>query len=141
MKYISPTLITIIILFTTAVAIAQKNAIPAVYSNIKSDKQGIYFELSGKKYYALPSNVGFSPEQFTTKIKGTKKGLLFDFKQSGLNGILYYGFIPLNDSKYPQPVFFAKTAEIKEGIAEVNIKDMKGRFDMIGWGKTGLGIL
>lgn len=141
MKYILPNLPAIIILFSASIAVAQKNAIPAVHSNIKSDNQGIYFELKGNKYYALPSNVGFSPEQFTSKIKGTTKGLLFDFKQKGLTGILYYGFIPLNDSKYPQPVFFAKTAEIKEGIAEVNIKEMKGRYDMIGWGKTGLGIL
>ena len=141
MKYILATLPILIFLFSTSLVIAQKNAIPAVHSNIKSDKQGIYFELQGNKYYALPDNVGFSPEQFTGGIKGTVNGLYFDFKQKELSGILYYGFIPLNDSKYPQPVFFAKTAEIKEGIAEVNIKEMKGRFDMIDWGRTGLGIL
>ena len=141
MKYLFTNLLLLLIISSSSEIVAQKNAIPAVHSNIKSDKQGIYFELRGNKYYALPGNVGFSPEQFTNNIIGTPRGLQFDFKQKELSGILYYGFIPLNDSKYPQPVFFAKTAEIKEGIAEVNIKEMEGRFDMIDWAGTGQGIL
>ncbi|MCK5103968.1 MAG: hypothetical protein KAR17_14185, partial [Cyclobacteriaceae bacterium] len=124
MKYLFTNLLLLLIISSSSEIVAQKNAIPAVHSNINSDKQGIYFELRGNKYYALPGNVGFSPEQFTNNIIGTPRGLQFDFKQKELSGILYYGFIPLNDSKYPQPVFFAKTAEIKEGIAEVNIKEM-----------------
>lgn len=141
MKYALKKLLFIILLFSTSLTIAQKNAVPAVHSNIKSDNQGVYFELKGSKYYALPDNVGFSPEQFTSGIKGTNTGLRFDFKRKELSGIMYYGFIPLHDSKYPQPVFFAKTAEIIEGIAEVNLKEMEGRYDMIDWGRTGYGIL
>lgn len=141
MKYLAIKLSVLFIFLATSFGMAQKNAIPKVYSKINSDKQGMYFELKGKKFYALPDNVGFSPEQFTSTIKGTPTGLSFDFKSKLLSGMLYYGFIPLNDSKYPQPVFFAKTAEIKEGYAEVNIKEMGGRFDMINWESTGLGIL
>lgn len=141
MKYSITKLYILFIILSTSYASAQKNAIPKVHSNIKSDNQGIYFEQKGKKFYALPDNIGYSPEQFTDNIKGITNGLLFDFKLKALSGILYYGFIPLNDSRYPQPVFFSNTAEIKEGIAEVNIKEMGGRFDMINWGSTGIGIL
>ena len=141
MKYFLANSLSVLFIIITTSVYSQKGSIPAVHSNIKSDKQGIYFELKGKKYYALTDRVGYNPEQFTNYIKGTKEGLRFDFRQKGLSGMMYYGFIPLNDSKYPQPVFFAKTTEIVEGIAEVNIKEMKGRFDMIGWTKTGYGIL
>ena len=140
MKIIYYQLVLVFALLSSSL-FAQKGKIPAVHSNIKSDNQGIYFELKGKKHYALPDNVGYYPEQFTNFIKGTPEGLQFDFKQKNLSGVMYYGFIPLDDSKYPQPVFFANTAEIKEGMAHVNIKEMKGRFDMIGWTKTGYGIL
>lgn len=141
MKYFLVNSLSVLFILITTSVFSQKSDIPAVHSNIKSDKQGIYFELKGNKYYALTNRVGYNPEQFTNNIKGTKDGLRFDFKQKGFSGMMYYGFIPLNDSKYPQPVFFAKTTEIVEGIAEVNIKEMKGRFDMIGWTKTGYGIL
>ena len=120
---------------------AQKKNIPKVHSNILYDNNGYYLDLKGNKYYAKPDDTGFIPEMFTNYIKGTPKGLRFDFRSKGLNGVLYYGFIPTDDSKYPHPVYFSKTAKIEAGIAEVNIKDMKGRFDMIGWGKSGLGIL
>lgn len=133
-------LIFLIILFSWP-AQAQKKLIPATYSNIHHDNKGYYFDLKGKKYYALPDNQGFEPEMFTSNIKGTVSGLAFDFKNKTLSGIIYYGFIPTTDSKYPQPVFFSNTAEIIEGKAEVNIKKMKGRFDMINWTKDGVGIL
>lgn len=120
---------------------AQKKKIPEVLSKIKYDNKGYYFELKGNKHYAKPDSEGFIPEMFTDNIKGTVNGLRFDFRAKSLNGTLYYGFIPTNDSKYPQPVFFSKTAKIVAGIAEANIKEMKGRFDMINWTKSGLGIL
>ncbi len=131
----------VVFLFLVSSIYGQKGNIPAIHSNIKSDNQGIYFELKGKKFYALPDNIGYNPEQFTKNIKGTPSGLIFDFKRKEFNGTLYYGFIPLNDSKYPHPVYFARTATITQGIAEVNIKDMKGKYDMIDWTTTGKGIL
>lgn len=132
------------LLFVISISItgvAQRVKVPAVHTNIDTDKDGLFFNLKGKKYYAKPDNLGYNPEMFTTKIRGTNTGLVFDFQSKGLNGTLYYGFIPTNDSKYPHPVYFANTAAIQEGIAAVNIKEMKGRFDMIEWTKTGLGIL
>jgi hypothetical protein len=120
---------------------AQKKSIPKVYSNIHHDSQGFYFELKGNRYYAKPDNEGYIPEMFTDRIKGNRTGLRFDFGTKGLNGVMYYGFIPITDSKYPQPVFFTNFAEIKEGIADVDLKKMKGRYDMINWTEEGQGIL
>ena len=101
MKYPIIKLLILYVFISTSYAFAQKKSIPKVHSNIKSDNKGIYFELKGKKHYALPDNTGFNPEMFTSNIRGTKEGLSFDFKAKGLSGIMYYGFIPLNDSKYP----------------------------------------
>jgi hypothetical protein len=120
---------------------SQKNKVPQIHSNISSDNQGVYFELKEKKYYALPDNLGYYPEQFTQNIKGTNKGLLFDFQMKEFSGTLFYGFIPQNDSRYPQPVFFARTAQIEGGMTEIDISEMKGRYDMIGWAESGRGIL
>ena len=138
--------ILLIVLSSTSYNFAQEKNIPKIHTKIKYDNQGYYFELQGKKFYALPENKRFTPEQFTSNIKGTDKGLRFDFKAKGLNGTMFYGFIPTNDSKYPHPVYFAKTAEIIEGVAEVNLKAMKGRYDMINWtseqkGKLGYRIM
>jgi hypothetical protein len=142
MKYPIMKLLLLFIYFSTSYALAQKkNVVPKVHSNIKYDKQGHYFELKGNKYYAEPDNIGFTQEMFTSNLRGTKDGIRFDFNTKSLTGILYYGFIPTNDSKYPQPVFFVNTAEIIEGVAEVNLGDMKGRYDMINWTKEGKGIL
>ena len=133
-------ILIVFVLFSLPVH-AQKKQIPAIHSNIHHDSKGYYFENKGNKYYALPEKQVFTPEMFTSNIRGTVKGLLFDFKNKTLSGTIFYGFIPLNDSKYPQPVFFSNTAEIVEGKAEVNIKEMKGRFDMIDWTREGKGVL
>ena len=136
-------ILSLILLIISAIGIgkAQQKKIPKIHSKIKYDNKGYYLDNSGKKYYALPSNRGFAPEQFSSNIMGTKTGLKFDFRAKSLNGTLFYGFIPLNDSKYPHPVYYSNTAEIKEGIAEVNLKQMKGRYDMIGWTTSQQGIL
>ena len=131
---------TLFLLLTTAI-FAQKKGVPDVYSAITAEGKQFVLTISGSQYVSKPDNLGFNPEMFTSNIQGTRTGLRFDFKAKSLNGTLFYGFIPTNDSKYPQPVFFASTAEIKEGVADVNIKEMKGRFDMIDWTTTGLGIL
>ena len=120
---------------------AQKIDIPKVLSNISVDEQGMYIDNKGKKIYELPGMPSYSHENFTNNIIGSIKGIQFNFKQKTLNGILYYGFIPLNDSKYPQPVYFSSTENIVEGFAEILVKDMKGKFDMIDWTQNGMGIL
>ncbi len=58
-----------------------------------------------------------------------------------LQGTLYYGFIHLKDGLYPYPVFYKRTANIADGKAQVNISKLDGRYDMIGWEKSGKGVL
>lgn len=118
--------------------------IPAVYSNIKSDKSGkLYIEVDGKKYqeqvpdadqkYKLENLIG-SPEGFA-------EGIVLNFKNTTLKGTLYYGFINYGDSRHPLPVYRRGT-EIKGGQAIIPIKtNLSGRYDMIGWEKSGKGIV
>ncbi len=134
-------ILTWFISFPFGESIAQKTKIPKVLTNISSDNKGWYLELKGNKIYALPEDKGYTPELFTKNIRGTANGLQFNFKIKDFKGRMYYGFIPTNDSKYPHPVYYADYAEIEEGVAEINIKDMKGKYDMIDWTTTGLGKL
>ena len=57
------------------------------------------------------------------------------------DGVLYYGFIKPGDGKYPQPVFFKKAAVIQDGKALIKISRMRGKYDMIGWEKSGFGTI
>ncbi len=118
----------------------QKINIPAVYSNINKDSKGIYLDLNGRKIYASVAPAGYRISNFQ-QISGTPSGLRFEFRSGALNGILYYGFIPTDDSKYPQTVFFGGASPISRGVAQVKIADMDGPYDMIGWEKTFNGIL
>lgn len=74
--------------------------------------------------------------------QGTSQGIAFNFGAACPEGLLYYGFIPQSDSKYPHPVYFKRTADIQGGEAEIPILgSLEGRYDMIGWQKAGKGIL
>ena len=120
---------------------AQKIEVPKVLSNISIDNQGIHIENNGNKIYAIPPRPSYTHDNFTDRISGSINGIQFNFKQKNLNGLMYYGFIPIDDSKYPQPVFFSNVERIKEGFAEIRVKDMKGRFDMINWTEKESGIM
>jgi len=133
-------LILSLFLFTIS-AFAQR--IPASYSHIFRDAQGSLFlkadtvifpQRESKSFYALQNMIGHP--------KGSEDGLAFDFKDAGFSGLMYYGFIPYGDSRYPQPVFFKHTAKIKAGKAVIKIKKkMAGKYDMIGWETSGKGTL
>jgi hypothetical protein len=120
---------------------AQKIQVPKVLSNISVDNQGVHIENKGNKIYAISPRPSYTHENFTGNITGSAKGIHFNFKQKSLNGLLYYGFIPINDSKYPQPVYFSNVEKITEGYAEISVKDMKGKFDMISWMEKERGIM
>ena len=116
--------------------------IPDIHKNLYQDEKGIFLEKDGEKIYALAPEDQFKFTDLYGNVSGNDKGLLFDFKNSGLNGTLYFGFINYNDAKYPQPVFFKKTAPIESGNAFINIADdLSGKYDMIGWQDSGQGTL
>ena len=131
----------IISLSLNTAAWGQKVAIPKVLSNIDADNQGFFLQDKGKKILEAPLLPSYSQDNFTSSISGSINGIKFNFKQKNFYGFLYYGFIPLNDSKYPQPVYFSSVETIKEGFAEIRIKDMKGKFDMIDWTTNAMGIM
>lgn len=117
-----------------------QSQVPKVYSNIIEDNGKIHLNINGKKIYAYPPVGAYSMANFST-IKGTPDGLQFNFKAPALNGVMYYGFIPLTDSKFPQPVFVGRSAEIKGGIATALVSAMGDNLDMIGWMDSQKGIL
>ena len=119
---------------------AAQSQVPKVYSNIIEDNGQTYLNVNGKKIYAYPPVVTYSMANFNT-IKGTPDGLQFNFKAPSLNGVMYYGFIPQTDSKFPQPVFVGRSAEIKGGVATALVSAMGDNLDMIGWMESQRGIL
>ncbi len=113
--------------------------IPSIYSNLGRDKDGKLYVISkdGKKIYETPSKTDFKFDEIFGNPRGTVNGVAFDFGEN-FNGKLYYGFIPENDSKFPQPVFLWKSEKIKNGKAEINmVKWMRGIFDVPNWEKYG----
>ncbi|WP_372643932.1 metallophosphoesterase [Ancylomarina sp.] len=116
--------------------------IPAVYSNIGSNEKGIFLQLENKRIYAIPPNDMFRFSDLYSNVTGTQKGLDFDFKYPKLNGTLFYGFINYKDGSYPQPVYFRESAPIINGKTNIPIAArLSGRYDMIGWEKSGQGVL
>ena len=116
--------------------------IPAVYSNIGSDENGIYLQLENKRIYAVSPNDEFRFSDLYSNITGTQKGLDFDFKFPELNGTLFYGFINYKDGSFPQPVYFRESAPIMKGKTNIPIaSNLSGRYDMIDWKKSGQGVL
>ena len=122
---------------------AQKSEveIPEVYSHIKKDKKELYLEMEdGRKLHEkTPDANGLTLEAMLGNIRGTEVGLRLDFGKVVPRGTVYYGFIPKGDSRHPLPVYFKRTAEIKDGRADLPISQLRGKYDMIGWEHSGKG--
>ena len=117
-------------------AFAQK--VPAVHSNIKG-RGPYYVQIDGKRIEAEPVPPALTLKNLRGNPSGNRNGILLDFGLSGLEGTVYYGFIPYGDSKHPHPVYFKSPAKIIQGKAQLNIVQLKGRYDMINWEKRGQG--
>jgi len=133
-------LVCCLIIFAVQVIKAQE--IPAVYKNLKKDKNGIYMQLPDRKIYANPVNDLFLFQDLYGNPIGTTKGIDLDFKFPKLQGNLHYGFINYKDGSYPQPVFFREASQIVNGKTTIPIaNNLSGKYDMIHWEKTGVGVL
>ena len=108
--------------------------IPIVYSNIIPDDSGnIVFsnaKLSNLNPFYVLGNIRINP-------KGSEKGIVFDFQNTDFKGFIYYGLLSKEPPKYPQTVFFNSNSPIRKGKAEINIAELKGRYDIAGWEETG----
>lgn len=135
------------ILFISQIAMlnAQQNTdspfFPPIHHNLSKDDLGPYFEIRGKKYYQAILAKGHGLPGVLGNPQGDQDGIVFDFQDSTLNGNLYYGFIPFGDSKHPLPVYFRSPEKIEAGKVNVSIRELGGRYDMIGWEESGKGTL
>lgn len=133
---------TLILFFTSIILLAQ-DSIPDVFSNVYYDKScKLYHKYKKDRYYAKEEN----SKRTLTNLQGNPTaftdGISFNFNDKNLSGTLYFGLINFDESKYPTPVWYGRTAEIKGGKATVNIqKRLSGKYDMINWEKNGLGTL
>jgi len=119
---------------------AIQSQVPKVYSNILEDNGRIYLNINGKKVLMDPPVGAYTMANFST-IKGTPEGSQFNFQAPLLNGVMYYGFIPQTDSKFPQPVFVGRSARIEARVATALVSAMGDNLDMIGWMSSHQGVL
>lgn len=121
---------------------ANAQEIPKVYTNLSYGKDGrLQLNLNGKiipaeKPDRLPGTIIFG-----SRIVGTEDGLRINFNDAAFSGQIAYGFIKYGDSRYPMPVYFKRTAKIKNGVADIPIKSLAGKYDMIDWETKGLGTI
>jgi 3',5'-cyclic AMP phosphodiesterase CpdA len=133
--------VVVLLLFVQQV-FAQQVEIPKSYSNIEYNKKGeLVFNLNGKEIPEVNCDDKRTLGRMLGNPIGTDKGIALDFDGAMETGVIYYGFIPFHDMKYPMPVYFKKSAKIKNGKAEIDLLKMRKKYDMISWEKNGYGTL
>ncbi len=116
--------------------------IPKVYTNLSYAQDGnLQLLINGKQLHEfmpskLPGNIIYG-----MRTMGTTDGLIFNFNDTAFSGQIAYGFIKYDDSRYPMPVYFKKTATIKNGTATINLHSLSGKYDMINWESKGMGTI
>jgi len=142
-RYATIYLIGLFIFFNLGAQSLIQNQVPAVYSNIKSDSDGkLYVDLDSVQVYSVSQPARYTLKEMKGNPKGTETGIAFDFNIPDFKGTLYYGFIDYIDSKHPQPVYFWRSSNIDSGKTNIDIKNrMAGKYDMIGWQKSGKGTI
>ena len=113
--------------------------IPDSYSNIIRKRESLYFKnpVNGRLAPQKEAHPFEQIQNLAVMPTGTKTGIAFDFKNSSFTGTIYYGLFSSQLQKYAYPVYFKKSAVIKNGKAEINLKETAGRYDIAGWEKTG----
>ncbi len=120
------------VLFTAFTACSQDYIYP------KHDKDSYYIKVDGKKIYAVKHKSPLNISKI--KYEQNDKGIKINFGEKDLNGTLFFGLIE-NKNKFPYPVFFKKSAKIKDGKVLVPISMLRGKYDMTGWEKKKYGII
>lgn len=115
--------------------------VPKVYTNISLDKGNAIATVKGKEYPETNNGKGFQLQALIGNPIGTQTGVKFNFGPKVSSGTVYFGLINPTDGKYPMPVFFKSTAAIVASVAEVDLIQLKGKYDMSGWEKSNGGFL
>lgn len=119
------------------------SVIPRVHAGLATTAEGrLFFQIEGQpaslEVHRPPA---WTLAQVRGNPRGTPDGIALDFDRPDFAGILIFGLIPYQDTRYPQPVYRTAVA-IVGGRAEINLKtSITGRYDMVGWMKTGTGVL
>lgn len=116
------------------------NKVPAVYSGIMPNNDGELYFVSistGDTSWMKEKQTFYTIQNLRIEPTGTAKGLFFNFQNAKFYGTLYYGLFPKNNAKYPQPVYFKKSAKIIEGKAEIDISILTKKYDIANWENSG----
>ncbi len=130
---IAPSLILALCTFQT---VAQ---IPSVYSNLKMSDGSLFANIKGQSIKESNNGRGYTLNDLIGNPKGTELGMQFNFGPKVKYGTVYFGLINPMDGTFPMPVYFKRTAKINNSIAEVNLQQLTGKYDMSGWEKGNLG--
>lgn len=142
MKHLTILLAAIVLGFTLSAQNNQysENDIPSVYHNIKINENGTMVFVNPDTDQEAPlaeKEDKYTLNDMRNAFSGTEKGLRLEMKNK-LNGTLYYGLFADDAAKFPQPIFFRKPAKIVDGIAEMNIAQLKGKYDIANWEEKGV---
>jgi hypothetical protein len=119
---------------------AQKSTIPATFSNnVKLTKKGALILEIGDEKYPVTEPRGIGKDQAVPSIMGSADGLSFSFGENSPVLGIYYGFLPYDDSNHPMPVYRSFSLIDSKGNLDLNIRKLKGKYDMIGWVEKGMG--
>ncbi len=116
-----------------------KTTIPAILSNIQYDESGNLIYISPKTGAKAPlkyKSTFFTSDSILVNPVGTDDGIAFDFKKKDFWGTIYYGMYAKDGGKYPEPVYFKKTAPIIKGKAEINLRGLGGKYDIAQYEST-----
>ena len=119
----------------------ESSEIPSVYHNLKYNEAG--FIVYASPFTKEEALLYESPDDLTlgdlrNTIIGTEKGLKFTLQNEKLDGYVYYGLYADQNVKYPQVVFFHKTAKLVSGEAEIDLSLLKGKYDIANWEDKGV---
>ncbi len=119
------------VIFTT-ILLAQTE-IPKSYSNLRYSGDTLILRWQDSDLRQLKEHAQYKYSEIVINPEGYKRGLKYDFKNTKLNGTMYYGFINDKDGSFEYPVFFNRPTSIKNGVAKIDISIMSGKYDMINW--------
>ena len=119
--------------------IVKHGLVPDVYSNIVEKNGNLYFQMKGTGDLApqKQDDTFYTLENISKLPRGTENGVEFDFGNENFFGTIYYGLFSKQNIKYQYPVLFKRTARIIKGKAQIDIKQLSGRYDIAGFNKTG----
>ncbi len=115
--------------------------VPKVYSNISLDTGKAVASVKGKEYLESNNAKGYQLQDLIGNPQGTQTGVKFNFGPKVTSGTVYFGLINPKDGKYPMPVYFKRTVKISASVAEINLIQLRGKYDMSGWEKSNGGFL